>query len=151
MRYVLDASALLRFLANEAGAPEVERLLNRALDGDIELLMSVVNWGEVLHYVLKTHGIDVMNTVESHYLSLPIRMFVVDHVVARIAAELRFRFKIPYADAFAAATAVQNQATIITGDYDFTLVRGTVRVQFLPYPEQGTHPVSKKPGSHRAS
>jgi uncharacterized protein len=132
MRYVLDASALLRFIANEAGAVEVENLLKRALDGEVELFMSAVNWGEVLHYTLKAHGSDVMKTVESQYESVRIQMLVVDNVVARTAAELRFRFKLPYADAFAAAAALQNQATLVTGDYDFTLVRGTVKVQFLP-------------------
>ena len=140
MRYVLDASALLRYVDNEPGGGEVEKLLNRSLDGDIQLFMSVVNWGEVLHSVLKNHGQAAMEAFESHYQSLPIRMLVVDQVVARVAAELRFRFKIPYADAFAAAAAVQNQATVVTADYDFTLVRGTVKVQFLPTKGKGHTP-----------
>jgi len=140
MRYVLDANALLRFVDNEPGGVEVGQLLKRALANDVELLMSVVNWGEVLHYVLKIQGQAAMEAFESHYQSLPIRMLVVDQVVARIAAELRFRFKIPYADAFAAAAAVQNQATVVTADYDFSLVRGTVKVQFLPSKGKGHTP-----------
>lgn len=132
MRYVLDASAILRYLDDEPGAAEVAQLLKRARVGDDELLMSAANWGEVLFAVLKVHGVDAMNQAESRILSLPIQILVVDHIVAKTAAQVRFRHKMPYADSFAAAVALQNQATVVTADYDFTLVRGVAKVKMLP-------------------
>lgn len=140
MIYVLDASAILRFIDNEPGAAEVEKLLKKAVTGAVELLMSAVNWGEVLFIVLKAHGPDVMDKMESRLLSLPIRILVVDHVIARQAAEFRFRFKIPYADAFAGAMGRQHQATVVTADHDFTLLRGAVKVQLLPTKSKGHTP-----------
>ncbi len=132
MKYILDASAVLRYLDDEPGAADVAQLLKKARIGDAELLMCAANWGEVLFAVLKIHGVDAMNLAESKILSLPIQILVVDHVVAKMAAEVRFRYKMPYADSFAAAIALQNQATVVTGDYDFTLVRGVIKVQMLP-------------------
>jgi len=140
MTYVLDASAILRYIDNEPGASEVEKLLKKARVGDALLLMSAVNWGEVLFVVLKAHGVDAMNKIESSLRSLPFQVLAVDHVTAREAAEIRFRFKIPYADAFAAAVARQNQATVITADHDFTLLRGAVKVQLLPTKGKGQTP-----------
>ena len=140
MRYVLDASAILRYLDDEPGAAEVAQLLKRSRIGDAELLMSAANWGEVLFAILKLHGEDAMNRAESKILSLPVQILAVDHEVAKMAAQVRFRFKMPFADSFAAAVALQNQATVITADYDFTLLRGAVKVQMLP-----TKPKKKRP------
>jgi predicted nucleic acid-binding protein len=117
--YVVDASALLRFLANEPGATEVERLFKQASTGDVQLLMSAVNWAEVLYVVLKTHGQSAMTTIESRMLSLPIQMISLDAMNAKDAAEFRFNHKIPFADSFAGALAVSNRATLVTADFDF--------------------------------
>jgi predicted nucleic acid-binding protein len=137
MTYALDASALLRYVDNEPGAIEIEKLLKKAEAGDAVLLMSAVNWGEVLFVVLRAHGIDAMTEFESRFQSLPIQILAADHVTAKAAAEIRFRFKIPYADAFAAAVARQNQATVVTADHDFTLLRGAIKVQLLPTKAKG--------------
>ena len=47
--YVLDASALMTFFENRAGADKVEELLVDAADAGRPLAMSVVNWGEVYY------------------------------------------------------------------------------------------------------
>lgn len=55
-RIVLDASALMTFFENRPGAGKVEELLQLAVDGKRELLMSVVNWGEVYYSVWRVKG-----------------------------------------------------------------------------------------------
>ena len=132
MTYVLDASAILRYIDNEPGAAEVEKLLKKARLGDAVLLMSAVNWGEVLFIILRAHGVAAMNAIESKMQSFPFQVLAADHITAKEAAEIRFRFKVPYADAFAAAIARQNQATVVTADHDFTSIRGAIKVQLLP-------------------
>ncbi len=140
MTYVLDASAVLRFLSNEPGALEVERLLKAAAAGSMELLMSTVNWSEVLFVVLKAHGEAAMRSVESRLLSLPIRMIAEDPATAREAAEFRFAHKIPFADSFAGSLALRNKATLITADYDFHSISGPLKVHFLPTKAKGRTP-----------
>jgi predicted nucleic acid-binding protein len=140
MTYVLDASALLRFLENEAGAIQVEALLKQAKQGDITILMSAVNWSEVLHYVLRKHGPAAMKSIESHLQSVQITILALDVAGAAQAAEFRYQHKIPFADAFAGTTAEQNQAVLITADYDFHALKTTFKIQLLP-----TKPQRKTP------
>jgi PIN domain nuclease of toxin-antitoxin system len=54
--YVLDASALLRFIEDQAGAPRVEELLNWARRGDVRILLSAVNWGEAYYVMARLQG-----------------------------------------------------------------------------------------------
>ena len=54
--YVLDASALMTFFENRAGAEQVEELLAKAAEAKRPLLMSAVNWGEVYYSVWRARG-----------------------------------------------------------------------------------------------
>ena len=58
MTIILDASALLRFLDDEPGAERVQQLLSRARRGEVKLLMSAVNWGELIYAVARKTGAD---------------------------------------------------------------------------------------------
>lgn len=55
-RFVLDASALLRFADNEAGVDRVAELAKLAERNQAELYMSFVNWGEVVYALLRSQG-----------------------------------------------------------------------------------------------
>src|SRR5689334_14299006 len=52
-RFVLDASALLRFADNEAGVDRVAELAKLARRNQAELYISSVNWGEVVYALLR--------------------------------------------------------------------------------------------------
>ena len=53
---VLDSWALMAFLNDEPAAAEVERLLSKSGNGEIRLLMCIINWGEIYYSVSRTHG-----------------------------------------------------------------------------------------------
>lgn len=48
-QYVLDTSALLTYIENEAGAAEVEALLKKTLDAETVLFVSMVSCIEVFY------------------------------------------------------------------------------------------------------
>ena len=48
-RMVLDASALISYFENRPGGNVVEEVLSGCIDGKTELIMSIVNWGEVYY------------------------------------------------------------------------------------------------------
>src|ERR1035437_1999443 len=54
--YVLDASAVLRFTDKEAGFDRVRDLFVHAAQGKIALLLSAVNWGEIVGALYKRAG-----------------------------------------------------------------------------------------------
>lgn len=136
MTYVLDASAILRLLDNEAGCDRVRDLLRGASQGKIRLLLSAANWGELVHALYKRNS-GTAEAILSNLQMLPITIVPVDETDAGIAGKLKWSFRIPYADALAAALALtrskSERTTLITADYDFkSLQKGVIAVEFLP-------------------
>jgi predicted nucleic acid-binding protein len=121
-RIVLDASALMTFSANRPGAEKVEQLLQLAVDGKRELLMCVVNWGEVYYSVWRDQGPGVARHLLAQMAQLPIHLIPADVELARHAAEFKANFNLPYVDGFAAALAVARNASLATSDKDFASV-----------------------------
>jgi predicted nucleic acid-binding protein len=121
-RIVLDASALMTFSANRPGAEKVQQLLQLAVDGKRELLMCVVNWGEVYYSVWRDQGPGFARHILAQIAQLPIHLVSADVELARHAAEFKANFNLPYVDGFAAALALQRKASLATSDKDFVSV-----------------------------
>jgi predicted nucleic acid-binding protein len=118
-RIVLDASALMTFFEDRPGAEKVEQLIQLAVDGKRELLMCVVNWGELYYSTWRARGPGVARKVIEDIAQLPLEIVDADLDLTRVAAELRAEHKLPYADCFAAALAVARKASLATSDKDF--------------------------------
>lgn len=118
-RVVLDASAIMTFSANLPGAEKVEQLIQLALDGKRELLMCVVNWGEVYYSVWRDRGPGFARHILAQMAQLPIHLVPADVDLARDAAEFKANFNLPYVNGFAAALAVTRKASLATSDKDF--------------------------------
>jgi predicted nucleic acid-binding protein len=118
-RIVFDASALMTFFEDRPGAAQVEELLARATEGKCELLMSVVNWGEVYYSVWRAKGPGVARKVLAEIAQLPIDLVDASYELTKLAAELHADHKLPYADCFAAALAANRKASLATSDADF--------------------------------
>jgi ribonuclease VapC len=121
-RIVLDASAVITFSVNRPGAEKVEQLIQLALDGKRELLMCVVNWGEVYYSVWRDQGPGFARHILAQIAQLPIHLVPADVELARHAAEFKANFNLPYVDGFAAALALQRKASLATSDKDFASV-----------------------------
>lgn len=132
MKYVLDASSLLRFLDDEAGAQRIEELLNKARTGGSELLISAVNWGEVVYTLARTQGPGRSREMINNLRSLPLTIVSATDSRAEEAAWFKEEFKIPYADSFAGSLARYENVPLVTADYDFKNVATVIKVEFLP-------------------
>lgn len=136
--FVLDASAVLRYTDKEPGYKRVAELLKQAFRGDIELLLSAVNWGEIVGALYKRIGLPRARSIAGHLAALPITVMPVDAEHAEAAAIFKCYFKVPYADAFAGAltlahTSADRRTTLLTADFDFKSVpAGTIKIEFLP-------------------
>ena len=119
-RIVLDASALMTFFEGRSGADKVEELIHLAVAGKRQLLMSVVNWGEVYYSIWRTKGPGVARKILDDIAQLPIALVPADLALTRSAAELRANHKLPYLDCFPAALALQRKASLATSDHDFS-------------------------------
>jgi predicted nucleic acid-binding protein len=130
-RAVLDAGALIALYENEPGAPQVASLIQLAHDRRYTLLMSVVNWGEVYYVVWNGRGPGVARHVIEDIAQLPITVVPADLEQTRLAAELKSRHKLHYADCFAASLALLQHATLVTADSDFSLLKKKLSLLLL--------------------
>jgi predicted nucleic acid-binding protein len=121
-RIVLDASALMTFFEDRPGVDKVEDLIRLGVEGKRQLLMSVVNWGEVYYSTWRTKGPGVARKILEDIAQLPLEIVDADLELTRIAAELRAEHKLPYTDCFAAALASHRKASLATSDKDFASV-----------------------------
>ena len=127
-RYVLDASALLAFFQDEPGAEKVQKLLTRAGQAERPLLMSVVNWGEVIYVVWQRRGEEAARERMRAMARYPLEIVGADAETTLLAAALKAQHKLPYADCFAAALAQEKKATLVTTDKDFQQVEKDIAV-----------------------
>jgi predicted nucleic acid-binding protein len=131
--YILDASAILRFLDREVGWERVAQTLTEAMGRTVKLSMSAVQWGEVAGAVRKKRGV----VAELQALGLlgrfPLQVEAATDGRAMLAAELKVDRKLGYADAFAAELAISLDASVLlTADYGFKAVEDLARIEFLP-------------------
>ena len=63
--YVLDSSAILRYLDDEAGAARVAEIIKGHLAGTCAAIIPALHWGEVAGITCKAHGRDAMELVLS--------------------------------------------------------------------------------------
>jgi len=129
--WVLDASALMTFFEDRAGAGKVEELLAKAAETKRPLLMSAANWGEVYYSVWRARGETAAEAKLREIGQLPIRILNVDMELAKLAASLKAQHDLPYADCFAAALALARKATVVTSDKDFERAGNVVKALWL--------------------
>lgn len=121
-RLVLDASALVTLLENRPGAETVEESIHLAMAGKAELLMSVINLGEVYYTVWRGRGEFAAKRALAEISQLPIQFLTADSGRALLAAEFPATRKLRYPDSFAAALAKEMDAALLTGDRDFAVI-----------------------------
>jgi ribonuclease VapC len=115
---VLDSWAVLRFLENAEPAAD----LVAALLDEQRPLMSWINLGEVHYVVRRSHGEDVaMGTVRDLRDVVDVRL--PDERAVLDAARIKADHPMAFADAFGAALAVAEGATLWTGDPELLIAR----------------------------
>jgi predicted nucleic acid-binding protein len=126
---VLDAYALLAYLKKESGHARVRDLL---ASEDTSLLINSINVGEVFYIFAREHGIRAADYFLSVILpSLPVAVVEnsFDDVIQ--AARIKTEHPLSFADCFAAATAIQEGASLLTGDQEFKKMGKALRIEWL--------------------
>lgn len=117
MTVVLDSWAVLRFLEDSGPAAD----LVAALLDEQRPLMSWINLGEVHYVVRRSHGEDAaMETVRDLRDVVDVRL--PDERAVLDAARIKADHPMAFADAFGAALAVAEGATLWTGDPELLVV-----------------------------
>src|ERR1700733_3540789 len=131
--YVLDANAVIRYfgVGDGQGGEKVRSLFEQAEQNQARLFMSVINLGEVLYILLKHIGEQrAVQYVQA--LQHAVTMIEADTKRTLEAATLKHRYKIGYADSFAAALALASKATLVSADPTFENVGKSLKWMRLP-------------------
>lgn len=127
----MDSWALLAYFEGEPSGSKLTEILKETAEKERKLLISAVNWGEVLYVIETRYGRDKRDAIEHLMDQMHLEIVDADRELARIAALLKATEKLPYGDAFAAALALARKAALITGDKDFKVVDGKIQIQWI--------------------
>jgi predicted nucleic acid-binding protein len=131
--YALDASAVIRYLDNEAGADRVAEIIKAHLDGACKASISAIHWGEIAGVTCKFRGQSAMEQVLSRLGAFGFEIVPASKERAVRAALIKLKRKISYADAFGVELATDSSDTVlVTADYDLKSASKDLKIEFLP-------------------
>jgi predicted nucleic acid-binding protein len=128
---VLDSYALMAFFEDEPGADFVRGLIQKAVESDVNLLMSVVNLGEVWYSIARMNSPEIADQYVHEIKGMGIEIVNVDWALTRQAAAFKVGGNISYADCFAAALAKAKKAELVTGDKEFKSLEGEIKISWV--------------------
>ncbi len=131
--YVLDTSAWLAFIENEAGADVVFDLLDKAKAGKIVIFVSFMTFMEVYYITLQER--DETEARERLRLMNSMSILRADSVEALgvLASQFKANYRLSVADAWIAALAKERGAILVHKDPEFEQVESEILVLKLPY------------------
>lgn len=116
---VFDSYALIALFRKEDGFEFVRDVLIKLSGGELKGSISVINVGEIYYMVSRKSNVKKAELAISALLQFPIEIIDAGFDLTLEAAKLKSRYKLSYADAFAAAISISRKATLITGDKEF--------------------------------
>ena len=128
---VLDSYALLALLRGEAGADQVQQLLEKAALRHVPLHMTEVNYAEVQYIIRRKDGDAAWRMIAEELIATPIEFHPVGRALADLAADFKARHRISLADACAAALTKLKKAELVTGDPEFKTVAREITINWL--------------------
>ncbi|AGL00623.1 type II toxin-antitoxin system VapC family toxin [Desulfoscipio gibsoniae] len=131
-RYVLDSYAVLAYLNDEPGAQVIQDILQLAQQEQVVVYMSWNNLGEVYYRLQRLYDRQLARKSIEIIKSWPVNFLEIDEQATLLAGDVKARFRLAYADAFAAATAIKNQGILLTGDPEFKqLENEVIKIKWL--------------------
>lgn len=100
--------------------------------------MCIVNLGEVVYIVERERGLPKAQETLARIDELPIEIVNVDRTLTLAAAHLKTDCPIAYADCFAAALCQIKDATLVTGNPEFSKIKRDYNVQIEWLVPRGT-------------
>jgi ribonuclease VapC len=130
---VLDSWALVAFFEDEPAASQVEEVLDQASTNQHRLFLSAINWAEIYYSTMREVSQEAADRHAEIIAQLPIEIVGLtdDLHLARQAAIYKARHRLSLADAFAAALAKEKRAELLTGDPEFRVLEGEIKLHWL--------------------
>jgi ribonuclease VapC len=128
---VLDSWSIIAYLEDEPAGQKVEEIIAHAHEHRVPLLTTVINAGEVWYITARKTSDEEADEVIRDLQRLGIEFIDADWLLTKVAAGFKSKYKMSYADCFAAALAKTRGATVVTGDPEFKQVADEIKVHWL--------------------
>jgi uncharacterized protein with PIN domain len=135
--FVLDTHAILAFILDEPGAAVVQEKLSAAREGECRILVSAMSIGEVCYMIERRKGLAGVDASLALLEALSIQVVGVDLPAILSAARIKARHPITLGDSFVTALALDEGATVLTGDPEFKRVEHMVTICWLQQKDSG--------------
>jgi ribonuclease VapC len=128
---IYDSFALLKLFQKEQGHLKIARLLEDDRKSENLPLLQIINFGEAIYITKKDFGEHAKLRVIRSVLQMGFRIISAGDDLVYQAAELKGSYVISYADAFLLATALLENAVIVTGDPEFKNVESLCQIEWV--------------------
>jgi predicted nucleic acid-binding protein len=128
---VFDSWALLAFLEDEPSAGKAEDLITQANESRGRLLISVINLGEIWYSLARSRSENAADQAVEEITRLGFKVIDADWPLTRQAASFKARYRLAYADCFAAALAKIHHCPVVTGDPEFKQLEQEIQVLWI--------------------
>ncbi len=122
--HLLDTSAVIAYLAQEAGADRVQQVRTTAS-------LSFITLTELYYVTWRQHDQVLAERAVQDVLTWKLPILCPDQRMSLSAGYLKGRYKLGIADSFIAATALAVGAILVTTDPDFTVLEPDLNVLLL--------------------
>ncbi len=128
---VFDSWALLALLGGEPAGRRVRRLLLESARTGRPCWITTVNMGEVWYTVARRRSESEADARVAEILEAGVTLAAADWTMTRLAAQLKSKHTLIYADSFAAALAILRGGELVTGDPDFKKLGRSLAIRWL--------------------
>ena len=130
-RLIFDSHALLKFFQRESGGGIVEKWLRTAQRLGWVKYLCAINLGEIIYATKRQFGDQRKIEVLAHIHRLDFMILPVPNELIYQAAEYKADYSISSADCFVLACAIEQAATIVTGDPEFKKVSHLAKIHWV--------------------
>lgn len=131
-KYLLDACVLIAYLFDETESDYIESLLRKSINGELEVCISAINYGEVCIFIhkntAKPKSLKLLSSIKNNF---NIQLLDVSLDIIEQAAVVKSVGGLSYPDAIALVTAQKHNLTILTKDREFEKFSKTHKIEFL--------------------
>ena len=129
--FIFDSHALLKFFQKEKGYEKVVHLLEEIRKTGATKYINAINLGEIIYSTKKEFGDQKKLEVLANIERLTFIILPVSNSLIFQAAEYKAQYSLSFADCFALASALEYEATLVTGDPEFKKVAHLVDIVWV--------------------
>lgn len=126
--FLFDSYALLKLFQKEDGHEKITTILREIQSAEAKKYLNAINLGEIIYATKRQFGdqkkMEALANIERmQFIILPVPNSLIFQ-----AAEYKAQYSMSFADCFALASAIEHDATLITGDPEFRSVEHLAKI-----------------------